>query len=238
VRNPAQLDYAPTECVEDEHNLLFLVLKNQSESGVKFRRGCWVRCRPVIAAVGDQRVTCVDEARFAADIERLGHPFRQVARINNEFDAWRVPDQVGIPHAPKRDAAASLLVMEPDGVTGQADCQSEHGSDGDQAAFHDGIFSCWPVKSILPSTDAWGWLCFEEQITVADPFDPYREALVMETKTIWPAEFADLDEKKRDLVEKALHADPKNCAGLEYVRVHSGFCRQITVTPQDLERAG
>jgi hypothetical protein len=73
---------------------------------------------------------------------------------------------------------------------------------------------------------------------VADPFDPYREALVMETKTIWPAEFADLDEKKRDLVEKALHADPKNCAGLEYVRVHSGFCRQITVTPQDLERAG
>ncbi|MBM4002870.1 MAG: hypothetical protein FJ295_06210 [Planctomycetes bacterium] len=73
---------------------------------------------------------------------------------------------------------------------------------------------------------------------MADPFDPYREALVMETKTIWPAELSELDDKKRSLVERALHADPKHCAQLEYVRVHSGFCRQITVTPQDVERAG
>ena len=27
---------------------------------------------------------------------------------------------------------------------------------------------------------------------MADKFDPYREALVMETDTVWPAEYADL----------------------------------------------
>jgi hypothetical protein len=35
-----------------------------------------------------------------------------------------------------------------------------------------------------------------------------------------------------------LHADPESCAHLEYVRVHAGFCRQITVTSQDMDRVG
>ena len=71
-----------------------------------------------------------------------------------------------------------------------------------------------------------------------DKFDPYREALVMETSTVWPEEYDDLeaDEKKR--VEDALHADPENCSHLVYVRTHTGFCREITVTPDDLERVG
>ena len=42
---------------------------------------------------------------------------------------------------------------------------------------------------------------------MADKFDPYREALIVE-----------------------------NCADLEYVRVLTGFCRQITVTEEDLQR--
>jgi hypothetical protein len=36
-------------------------------------------------------------------------------------------------------------------------------------------------------------------------------------------------------VEQALHADAKHCAHLEYVRMHTGFCRQITVTAEDVK---
>ncbi len=69
-----------------------------------------------------------------------------------------------------------------------------------------------------------------------DKFDPYREALVLETNTIWPEDLEDLGAAERAAVERALHADPGSCGNLEYVRVHSGFCRQITVTGADLDR--
>jgi hypothetical protein len=73
-------------------------------------------------------------------------------------------------------------------------------------------------------------------ITVPNEFDPYREALVVETTTIWPEEYDDwsLDDRRR--VEAQLHANPQQAAELEYIRQHSGFCRQITVTSADLER--
>ncbi len=69
-----------------------------------------------------------------------------------------------------------------------------------------------------------------------DKFDPYREALVMEEETIWPEEYEDLEPEEKARLEKSLHADPENAAHLEYLRVHTGFCRQITVTANDLER--
>jgi len=71
---------------------------------------------------------------------------------------------------------------------------------------------------------------------VADKFDPYREALVMETATIWPAEYEDWSPGDRVAVEMKLHADAAACSQLEYIRTHTGFCRQITVTPEDLAR--
>ena len=67
-------------------------------------------------------------------------------------------------------------------------------------------------------------------------FDPYREALVMEQSTIWSDAFEDWEPADRARVEAALHADPKNCADLTYLRQHTGFCRTITVTEADLER--
>lgn len=69
-----------------------------------------------------------------------------------------------------------------------------------------------------------------------DKFDPYREALVMETQTIWPAEYDDMEPADKARIAAALHADPEQCAALEYVRMHTGFCRQITVTPEDFQR--
>lgn len=71
---------------------------------------------------------------------------------------------------------------------------------------------------------------------MADAFDPYREALVMETNTIWPEGFESLSAAEKRRIELALQADPAQCSHLEYVRVHTGFCRTITVTPADVDR--
>ena len=71
---------------------------------------------------------------------------------------------------------------------------------------------------------------------MADKFDPYREALIVETKTIWAADYDYLESAERARLEEGLHSDPENCADMEYVRVTTGFCRQITVTREDLQR--
>jgi len=71
---------------------------------------------------------------------------------------------------------------------------------------------------------------------MADKYDPYREALVMETLTVWPDELsAQAGGAQRDL-ETKLHAEPAACVKLEYIRMHTGFCRKIVVTPDDLKR--
>ena len=69
-----------------------------------------------------------------------------------------------------------------------------------------------------------------------DKFDPYREALIMEIATAWPEEYDELEPEEKTQVEAALHADPESCTNLEYIRTHTGFCRQITVTNEDFER--
>ena len=69
-----------------------------------------------------------------------------------------------------------------------------------------------------------------------DAFDPYREALVMETVTVWPEDYDELENADKARLAELLHSDPENCSTLEYTRTHTGFCRQITVTPEDLER--
>ena len=73
---------------------------------------------------------------------------------------------------------------------------------------------------------------------MADTFDPYREGLVMDTNTIWPDEFDSMGPQEKQRIEDVLHAQPDKCASIEYVRSHTGFCRQITVTAQDMARVG
>ncbi len=72
---------------------------------------------------------------------------------------------------------------------------------------------------------------------MADKFDRYREALVVETETVWPKECDDTDSSTRSKIEQKLHADAAACSQLEYVRLPTGFCRKITVTTEDIERA-
>lgn len=73
---------------------------------------------------------------------------------------------------------------------------------------------------------------------MANEFDPYREALVVETRTIWPEEYDDWDEAERERVAALLHAEPQSASDLEYDRMHTGFCRVIRVTADDLARVG
>lgn len=73
---------------------------------------------------------------------------------------------------------------------------------------------------------------------MADKFDPYREALIVETQTIWPETIPAPSPAERARIEAALHADPAKCSQVEYVRMHTGFCRQVTVTADDLGRVG
>jgi len=67
-------------------------------------------------------------------------------------------------------------------------------------------------------------------------FDPYREALVVETHTVWPDDYEDWSDVEKSRAESLLHASPQEAAELDYVRQHTGFARVITVTPADLER--
>jgi hypothetical protein len=69
-----------------------------------------------------------------------------------------------------------------------------------------------------------------------DTYDPYREALVMETETVWPESLADVPVEDRARISLALHEKPAEAAHLEYVRVHTGFGRRIVVTPEDIQR--
>lgn len=71
---------------------------------------------------------------------------------------------------------------------------------------------------------------------MANTFDPYREALVVERHTVWPAECEDWSEGDKDRVAALLHASPQEAAELDYVRQHTGFARVITVTRTDLDR--
>jgi hypothetical protein len=71
---------------------------------------------------------------------------------------------------------------------------------------------------------------------MSNEFDPYREALVMETATLWPDEYDDWEPDEKQRVEELLHAEPAEAAELEYIRQHTGFLRQITVTAADIQR--
>lgn len=73
---------------------------------------------------------------------------------------------------------------------------------------------------------------------MSNEFDPYREALVVEALTVWPEPYDDWEAADRRRVEEKLHAEPAHASQLEYIRMHTGFTRQITVTPADLERLG
>ena len=52
---------------------------------------------------------------------------------------------------------------------------------------------------------------------MADTYDPYREALVMETETVWPDEYADMPLQERTRIAYALHK--MNVGGYRHIPI-------------------
>lgn len=69
-----------------------------------------------------------------------------------------------------------------------------------------------------------------------ESYDPRRETLVVETRTLWDPDVGNLPEQDRTWLAKAVHAAPEKAAKISYERAHTGFARQITVTVADIER--
>ncbi|GAB6185573.1 hypothetical protein [Thermopirellula anaerolimosa] len=71
---------------------------------------------------------------------------------------------------------------------------------------------------------------------MAEAFDPYRDALVVEETTLWPNGTFGLEEDSRRRVERALHEQASQASDLEYVRLPTGFRREVRVAAADVER--
>lgn len=69
-----------------------------------------------------------------------------------------------------------------------------------------------------------------------DAYDARIETLVMENLTHWDPALAKLAEDDKVWLAQALHANPKLASKIKYERTHTGFTREITVTPADVER--
>lgn len=67
-------------------------------------------------------------------------------------------------------------------------------------------------------------------------YDPRVDSLVMETKTVFAPELAHLPEEDKKWLAEAIHREPRIATKIAYERSHTGFIREITVTPQDIER--
>jgi len=84
-----------------------------------------------------------------------------------------------------------------------------------------------------------------------DKYDPRLESLVVETRTYFDPEIeeeirqVDVDDESEAadgeigthaLLAEAAHRSPEQASSIHYERTHTGFTREITITPEDLER--
>lgn len=67
-------------------------------------------------------------------------------------------------------------------------------------------------------------------------FDPRRETLVMETRTLFAPELKTLSATDREWLAEAVHAEPELASKLVYERSHTGFIREITIGVADVSR--
>lgn len=85
-----------------------------------------------------------------------------------------------------------------------------------------------------------------------DKYDLRLESLVVETRTYFDPEIEeeirqlDIDDGESEaadgesdthaLLAEAAHRSPEQATSIHYERSHTGFTREITITPEDLER--
>ncbi len=69
-----------------------------------------------------------------------------------------------------------------------------------------------------------------------DKFDARIDSLVMETRTFWDPAIGSIAEEDKGWLAAAVHQQPQSAKKIAYERSHTGFTRQITVTPEDIAR--
>lgn len=69
-----------------------------------------------------------------------------------------------------------------------------------------------------------------------DKFDARIDSLVMETRTFWDPAVGTLADEDKSWLAAAVHQQPQQAKKIAYERSHTGFTRQITVTPDDIAR--
>jgi hypothetical protein len=67
-------------------------------------------------------------------------------------------------------------------------------------------------------------------------YDRKLEILVMERRTIFDPDIAELSDEDCRWLAEALHAEPHKASQVRYERQHTGFCREIVATRKDVER--
>jgi hypothetical protein len=69
-----------------------------------------------------------------------------------------------------------------------------------------------------------------------EKYDARVDSLVMENLTSWDPSLPPLTNEDKSYLAAAVHASPKLATKIKYERTHTGFSREITVTPADVER--
>lgn len=69
-----------------------------------------------------------------------------------------------------------------------------------------------------------------------DAYDKRVDSLVMEQITLWDPALANLSEDDKRWLATAIHARAELASKVRYERTHTGFTREITVTPADVEK--
>jgi hypothetical protein len=67
-------------------------------------------------------------------------------------------------------------------------------------------------------------------------FDARIESLVIETRTHWDPEVGELSDQDKTWLARVIHQNPAAATQIGYVRAHTGFTREITVTLADIQR--
>ena len=67
-------------------------------------------------------------------------------------------------------------------------------------------------------------------------YDPRVDSLVIETRTSFDPAIGDLSEEDKAWLARLVHQHPAEAAKVAYERMHTGFSREITITPEDVAR--
>lgn len=67
-------------------------------------------------------------------------------------------------------------------------------------------------------------------------YDKRLESLVVETKTHWGPDVAQLSADDKAVIAQAIHEQPELASQINYERAHTGFTREITVSAADISR--